>query len=129
MIKLGNQYWFGLRKPPCQFLFGVCPCLQLFGNISYSLYSNNNTSSTIQNESASTASNFNTSPGDDDEADRISSNDSNTNERVRNSGSTEISVVGSDSNFYLPNLGSNSKKKAKKMDHIVAPALTLEMPD
>ena len=36
----GNQYWFGLRKPPCQFLFGICPCLQLFGNISYSLYSN-----------------------------------------------------------------------------------------
>ena len=39
MIFSGNQYWFGLRKPPCQFLFGVCPCLQLFGNISYSLYS------------------------------------------------------------------------------------------
>ena len=28
-ILLGNQYWFGLRKPPCQFLFGVCPCLQV----------------------------------------------------------------------------------------------------
>jgi len=38
----GNQYWFGLRKPPCQFLFGVCPCLQLFGNVSYSLYTANN---------------------------------------------------------------------------------------
>jgi len=38
----GNQYWFGLRKPPCQFLFGVCPCLQLFGNVSYSLYTTNN---------------------------------------------------------------------------------------
>lgn len=38
----GNQYWFGLRKPPCQFLFGVCPCLQLFGNVSYSLYMTNN---------------------------------------------------------------------------------------
>merc|ERR1712106_433582 len=34
----GNQYWCGLRKPPCQFLFSVCPCLQLFGNVSYSLY-------------------------------------------------------------------------------------------
>lgn len=45
----GNQYWFGLRKPPCQFLFGVCPCLQLFGNVSYSLYSNNNTSSNNNN--------------------------------------------------------------------------------
>ena len=38
----GNQYWFGLRKPPCQFLFSVCPCLQLFGNVSYSLYTHNN---------------------------------------------------------------------------------------
>ncbi len=44
-IPTGNQYWFGLRKPPCQFLFGVCPCLQLFGNISYSLYSNHGGSS------------------------------------------------------------------------------------
>ena len=64
VISGGNQYWFGLRKPPCQFLFSVCPCLQLFGeshdwcipelesidvlspgNVSYSLYthgSNNN---------------------------------------------------------------------------------------
>merc|ERR1711963_1193768 len=41
----GNQYWFGLRKPPCQFLFGMCPCLQLFGNISYSLHSNNQNNS------------------------------------------------------------------------------------
>ena len=54
----GNQYWFGLRKPPCQFLFSVCPCLQLFGeslmtelesigvvspgNVSYSLYTHGN---------------------------------------------------------------------------------------
>jgi hypothetical protein len=41
-VVAGNQYWCGLRKPPCQFLFSVCPCLQLFGNVSYSLYSNNN---------------------------------------------------------------------------------------
>ena len=58
--------------------------------------------------------------------DGISTNESN--ERVRNSSRTEISVVGSDSTCYLPNLG-NSKKKAKKSDHIVVPALTLEMPD
>ena len=45
----GNQYWFGLRKPPCQFLFGICPCLQLFGNISYSLYSNQGNSNTSTN--------------------------------------------------------------------------------
>merc|ERR1711976_224857 len=46
--KGGNQYWFGLRKPPCQFLFGVCPCLQLFGNVSYSLYTTNNNNSSSQ---------------------------------------------------------------------------------
>eukprot|EP00096_Caligus_rogercresseyi_P003501 TRINITY_DN1661_c1_g1_i1.p1 TRINITY_DN1661_c1_g1~~TRINITY_DN1661_c1_g1_i1.p1 ORF type:complete len:367 (+),score=86.78 TRINITY_DN1661_c1_g1_i1:63-1163(+) len=39
--KGGNQYWFGLRKPPCIFLFGICPCLQLFGNISYNLHDEN----------------------------------------------------------------------------------------
>jgi hypothetical protein len=44
----GNQYWFGLRKPPCQFLFGVCPCLQLFGNVSYSLYTTNNDNNNSQ---------------------------------------------------------------------------------
>ena len=125
---LGNQYWFGLRKPPCQFLFGVCPCLQLFGNISYSLYSNHNNSSAIPNDS-STASNFNSpSPAGNDETDGISNTESNPS-RVRNN-ATEISVVGSDSNCYLPSLGSSSsKKKSKKMDHIVVPALTLEMPD
>lgn len=126
--KGGNQYWFGLRKPPCQFLFGVCPCLQLFGNISYSLYSNNSHSSTIPNDS-STASNFNSpSPRGNDEPDGISNTESITNDRVRNNG-TEISVVGSDSTCYLPNFGSSNKKKSKKMDHIVVPALALEMPD
>ena len=108
-----------------QFLFGVCPCLQLFGNISYSLYSNNNSSTIPQNES-STVSNFNAPPGEDE--DGVSSRNESNNDHVRNSRSTEISVVGSDSTCYLPNLGS-SKKKAKKMDHIVVPALTLEMPD
>jgi hypothetical protein len=29
--------WFGIRKDFCQFLLGVCPCLQEYGNISYSL--------------------------------------------------------------------------------------------
>jgi len=46
----GNQYWFGLRKPPCQFLFSVCPCLQLFGNVSYSLYTHNNNNSNNNRE-------------------------------------------------------------------------------
>ena len=49
LIFLGNQYWFGLRKPPCQFLFSVCPCLQLFGNVSYSLYNNNNNNTSNNN--------------------------------------------------------------------------------
>jgi hypothetical protein len=53
----GNQYWFGLRKPPCQFLFGVCPCLQLFGNISYSLYSNRNESHSTSSVSTSSGDN------------------------------------------------------------------------
>ena len=128
----GNQYWFGLRKPPCQFLFGVCPCLQLFGNISYSLYSNHNhnNSSNLQTDSGSTASNFNTPPSAEDEVDdgMSSHGESNSTRQVRNS-ETGISVVGSDSSCYLPSLGSSNKKKSKKMDHIVVPALTLEMPD
>ena len=48
----GNQYWFGLRKPPCQFLFGVCPCLQLFGNVSYSLYTTNNNNNNNNNNNS-----------------------------------------------------------------------------
>lgn len=32
--------WFGIRKDFCQFLLGVCPCLQEYGNISYSLQHN-----------------------------------------------------------------------------------------
>lgn len=34
--KGGNQWWFGLRKDFCQFLLGLSPCLQEYGNISYS---------------------------------------------------------------------------------------------
>ena len=29
--------WFGLRKDLCQFLLGVCPLLQEYANISYTL--------------------------------------------------------------------------------------------
>jgi len=47
----GNQYWFGLRRPPCQVLFGLCPCLQIFGNVSYSLYNNNNNNNSNNNNS------------------------------------------------------------------------------
>lgn len=36
--KGGNSWWFGIRKDFCQFLLGVCPFLQEYGNISYSLH-------------------------------------------------------------------------------------------
>uniref|UniRef100_A0A6A7G8K4 Transmembrane protein 185A-like n=2 Tax=Hirondellea gigas TaxID=1518452 RepID=A0A6A7G8K4_9CRUS len=35
--KRANQWWFGLRKDLCQFLLGVCPLLQEYANISYTL--------------------------------------------------------------------------------------------
>jgi len=92
----GNQYWFGLRQPPCQFLFGICPCLQLFGNISYSLYSNGNMSSS----SAGSSSNSSSSNSQD---------------------LSEITLV------YISS--QSEKNKAKKSDHVVVPALALEMPD
>lgn len=38
--KGGNNWWFGIRKDFCQFLLGVCPCLQEYGNISYSIQHN-----------------------------------------------------------------------------------------
>lgn len=37
--KGGNHWWFGIRKDFCQFLLGACPLLQEYGNISYSLHS------------------------------------------------------------------------------------------
>ena len=134
----GNQYWFGLRKPPCQFLFGVCPCLQLFGNISYSLYSNGGNNS--NNGIAGTAQSGNpaSTPG------------TASSSSMESSPSADISVVGTDagelSEFHPGHLlwgGSGgeggatggrilhtgSKKKSKKNDQIVVPALTLEMPD
>merc|ERR1719273_1047451 len=84
----GNQYWFGLRKPPCQFLFGVCPCLQLFGNISYSLYSNNNSNSSSGQNGSRSVSNFDTA-GQGNGGDP---NNESGSGHVRNS-DTEISVV------------------------------------
>lgn len=35
--KRANQWWFGLRKDLCQFLLGVCPLLQEYANVSYSI--------------------------------------------------------------------------------------------
>ncbi|CAL4089835.1 unnamed protein product, partial [Meganyctiphanes norvegica] len=35
--KRANQWWFGLRKDLCQFVLGVCPLLQEYANISYSI--------------------------------------------------------------------------------------------
>ena len=92
----GNQYWFGLRQPPCQFLFGICPCLQLFGNISYSLYNNRFAAAASSTSSTSTSS-------------------------ENSQDLSEITLV------YISN--DSSKKKAKKLDHVVVPALALEMPD
>ncbi|UYV60379.1 TMEM185A [Cordylochernes scorpioides] len=34
-----NHWWFGVRKDFCQFSLGICPLLQEYGNISYSLHS------------------------------------------------------------------------------------------
>lgn len=107
----GNQYWFGLRKPPCQFLFSVCPCLQLFGNISYSLYSDHSGSRAMGSNSASTPS------------------------TTESSGSSEVSVVD-----LLPSHSSLPPHGGKKCpggglcqkgehQHIVVPALAIEMPD
>ncbi|KAL5013874.1 hypothetical protein ScPMuIL_008144 [Solemya velum] len=44
--KGGNHWWFGIRKDFCQFLLGVCPCLQEYGNISYSVHNNETKDST-----------------------------------------------------------------------------------
>jgi len=35
--------WFGIRKDFCTFLLGICPCLQEYGNISYSAQSSSET--------------------------------------------------------------------------------------
>lgn len=105
----GNQYWFGLRKPPCQFLFGVCPCLQLFGNISYSLYSNNRMGSSNNSGSSPSSSTSASSPS--------------------SPGESHLSEMSSTASTAIYALSSGDKKKAKKLDHVVVPALALEMPD
>ena len=110
----GNQYWFGLRKPPCQFLFGICPCLQLFGNISYSLYSNNNSNN----------SNGSTAPSGGAPGAAGTPTNSSTSSSSNSQDLSEITLV------YINSTSSeSSKKKAKKLDHVVVPALALEMPD
>lgn len=35
--KGGNRWWFGIRKDFCHFLLGLCPFLQEYANIAYSL--------------------------------------------------------------------------------------------
>ncbi|CAH1777864.1 unnamed protein product [Owenia fusiformis] len=35
--KSGNHWWFGIRKDFCQFILGVCPLLQEYGNVSYKI--------------------------------------------------------------------------------------------
>jgi len=100
----GNQYWFGLRKPPCQFLFGICPCLQLFGNISYSLYSNQGNSNTSTNPISGGGTPSTTSSSTGSSSQELS----------------EITLV------YI----NSEKKKAKKMETATCIAKSsLEMPD
>ena len=33
--------WFGIRKDFCQYLLGICPFLQEYGNISYTIHKDN----------------------------------------------------------------------------------------
>ncbi|CAK8683650.1 transmembrane protein 185B-like [Clavelina lepadiformis] len=33
--KGGNKWWFGIRTDFCQFMLEKCPCMRLYGNISY----------------------------------------------------------------------------------------------
>ncbi|CAG2162343.1 unnamed protein product [Oppiella nova] len=44
--KGGNLWWFGMRKDFCSFLLSMCPCLRVYGNISYNLHFNHSLSST-----------------------------------------------------------------------------------
>jgi len=156
--KGGNQYWFGLRKPPCQFLFGVCPCLQLFGNISYSLYSNHNhavnhPSGSNQDETGvTTTPSSGVAPLGLDRASLSSSMESPSTVENQQAGLNggashpdqgELTEYGpgqllwgptnrrrSDEDSATAQPFNASKKKSKRTDkQIVAPALTLEMPD
>ncbi|KAK3592588.1 hypothetical protein CHS0354_001756 [Potamilus streckersoni] len=52
--KGGNHWWFGIRKDFCQFLLGVFPLLQEYGNISYSLQSNERDSDSQLSQSKKT---------------------------------------------------------------------------
>ena len=117
----GNQYWFGLRKPPCQFLFSVFPCLQLFGNVSYNLYSDHADDGRGGNGDASNASST-------DQTDSSSSSSSPSAAAA----ASPSSSVGVDMEAMTV-LGGNKKggkavKKAGK-GHMVVPAMALEMPD
>ena len=99
----GNQYWFGLRKPPCQFLFSVCPCLQLFGNVSYSLYTHNNNNR---------------------EANRMTDLDISVDIFPGN-----IILIQNSEHHNLFCISLAGKKSKKKVEQTVAPVMTLEMPD
>jgi hypothetical protein len=111
MLLSGNQYWFGLRKPPCQFLFGVCPCLQLFGNISYSLYSNNGNDSSHPPSTSSSSG--------------VMSSESEVSVVDSGMGGLPTSVSA------MTGLGGSGKgsKKNKKDACIVVPQNLLDVPD
>lgn len=42
-----------MRKDFCSFLLSICPCLRVYGNISYNLHFNNNMSSSIERSDGS----------------------------------------------------------------------------
>ena len=53
--------WFGMRKDFCSFLLSMCPCLRVYGNISYNLHFNHNITSSVQrNDGSNDVSDSNT---------------------------------------------------------------------
>ncbi|CAG0883698.1 unnamed protein product [Cyprideis torosa] len=50
--RVGNYWWFGIRKDFCHFLLIMFPCLQEYGNISYSLHSDDASSHEQEREAS-----------------------------------------------------------------------------
>ncbi len=129
----GNLYWFGLRKPPFQFLFHVCPCLQLFGNISYSLHSDNGSGGSHRSSPTNSAAADGHSSSDEVSSvvlDMISSSsplsniDGDAIDGRAGGGGGRGSGGMSKMGFVLG--GKRNKKQEQKL---VVPAMALEMPD
>jgi len=116
----GNHYWFGLRKPPFQALFAACPCLQLFGNISYSLYGGRGGGS-----GSSSAGGTSLGDASSSGAGGSSSDDTSVAVDLASSPLSSTPAVA-----LVSSGGKKSKSSAPgKKDQLVAPAMALEMPD